>query len=170
MAEPTPAEGMYETRDLHAEGVWPLGPKPRYGGTVFDLEGRILLRRPTGDYGGYVWTFPKGRPDVDEHPTRTALRETLEETGYRPVIIGHLPGRFSAGLAATSNYFYVMEDDGTVVDDAAREANGETSALAWATEDEAERLITTTPNTDGRRRDLEVLHAAFALRRAGRMP
>jgi len=161
MAEPTPAEGMYETRDLHVEGVWPLGPKPRYGGTVFDLEGRILLRRPTGDYGGYVWTFPKGRPDVDEHPTRTALRETLEETGYRPVIIGHLPGRFSAGLAATSNYFYVMEDRNGQVERAAMVRNGETADLRWATESEAEELIATTTNPNGRRRDLAILRAAY---------
>jgi 8-oxo-dGTP diphosphatase len=137
---------------------------------VFDLAGRILLREPSNHYGGYHWTFPKGRPDPGEHPLDTALRETLEETGHRPVVVGHLPGRYAATATATSNYFYVMEDDGTPVDDAARVADGETSALAWATEDEAERLIGTTANPDGRRRDLEVLHAAFALRNTGPVP
>ena len=170
MTAPDRDPAGYARRDLFAEGEWPPGRKARFGGVVFDPAGRILLREPSNHYGGYHWTYPKGRPDPGEHPLDTALRETLEETGHRPVVVGHLPGRYMAGATATSNYFYVMEDDGTVVDDAAREANGETSALAWATEDEAERLITTTPNADGRRRDLEVLHAAFALRRAGRTP
>lgn len=158
----------YRARDLHAEGEWPPGHKPRYGGVVFDPGGRILLREPSGHYGGYHWTFPKGRPDAGERPLDTAVRETLEETGHRPVAVGHLPGRFAAGDGATSNYFYLMEDDGTEVDAGAMAANGETSALTWATEAEAERLIGTTANAAGRRRDLEVLHAAFILRRAGR--
>ena len=37
--------------------------KPRaYGGVVIDADRRILLRRPRGDFDGYVWTFPKGVP------------------------------------------------------------------------------------------------------------
>ncbi len=50
-----------------------------YGGVVFDTEGRVLLREPSGHYGGYVWTFPKGGPEGSEMPEETALRETLEE-------------------------------------------------------------------------------------------
>jgi 8-oxo-dGTP diphosphatase len=155
----------YRARDLHAEGEWPPGRKARYGGIVFDPAGRVLLREPSNHYGGYHWTFPKGRPDAGEHPLDTALRETLEETGHRAVVVGHLPGRFAAGPTATSNYFYLMEDDDTDVDTAAMARNGETSALAWATEEEAEGLIATTPNVEGRRRDLEILHAAFTARR-----
>ncbi len=158
----------YRSRDLHAEGEWPPGHKVRYGGVVFDPAGRVLLREPSGHYGGYHWTFPKGRPDEGEHPFDTAVRETLEETGHRPVVVGHLPGRFAAGAGATSNYFYLMEDDGGAVDAGAMAANGETSSLVWATEDEAVRLIAGTSNAAGRRRDLEVLQAAVAVHRVGR--
>jgi hypothetical protein len=77
------------------------------------------------------------------------------------VIIGHLPGRFSAGLAATSNYFYVMEDRNGQVERAAMVRNGETADLRWATESEAEELIATTTNPNGRRRDLAILRAAY---------
>ncbi len=36
----------YRQRDLHGDGTWPAGPKPRYGGVVFNPAGRILLREP----------------------------------------------------------------------------------------------------------------------------
>lgn len=152
----------YRQRDLHAEGEWPLTDKPRYGGAVFDLQGRILLRQPTDHYGGYHWTFPKGRPDPSEHPTACALRETLEETGHRPVITGHLPGVFRAGPTATSNYFYLMEDLAGLVDPVAMAANGETADLRWATSSQARALIALSSNDRGRHRDLEVLEAALA--------
>jgi 8-oxo-dGTP diphosphatase len=162
---PSDPTAGYDRRDLHAEGAWPPADRRRYGGVVFDVGGRVLLREPSGHYGGYHWTFPKGRPDAGEHPARTALRETLEETGHRPVIAGHLPGVFTAGPTATSNYFYVMEDRTGLVDRAAMDANGETSGLRWATEAEAESLIAETAGVGGRRRDLAILHAAFAERR-----
>lgn len=156
------ATGGYLRRDLFAEGVWPVGPKPRFGGAVFDVGARILLREPSNHYGGYHWTFPKGRPDDGEHPTRTALRETTEETGHRPRIVGHLPGVFFAGPRATSNYFYLMADHDGLVDPEAMERNGETRALQWATLPEAEGLIGATSTAGGRRRDLGILHAAFS--------
>jgi 8-oxo-dGTP pyrophosphatase MutT (NUDIX family) len=152
----------YRSRDLHAEGEWPRADKVRYGGVVFDRDGRVLLRQPSNHYGGYHWTFPKGRPDVGEHPTTTALRETLEETGHRPVITGHLRGVFRAGPSATSNYFYLMEDRGGLVEPAAMAANGETSDLRWATSHQARELIADTSTLEGRRRDLDILEAALA--------
>jgi 8-oxo-dGTP pyrophosphatase MutT (NUDIX family) len=45
---------------------------------------RVLLRRPRGDFDGYVWTFPKGRPEPGETPELAALREVKEETGAIP--------------------------------------------------------------------------------------
>jgi 8-oxo-dGTP diphosphatase len=57
------------------------------------------LRRPKGDFDGYVWTFPKGRPDAGETPEQAALREVKEETGYSAKVIGKLPGSFRGELA-----------------------------------------------------------------------
>jgi 8-oxo-dGTP diphosphatase len=62
-------------------------------------KGRVLLRRPKGDFDGYVWTFPKGRPDAGETPEQAALREVKEETGYSAKVIGKLPGSFRGELA-----------------------------------------------------------------------
>jgi predicted NUDIX family NTP pyrophosphohydrolase len=48
----------------------------------------VLLAHPGGplfarkDEG--VWTIPKGELDVDEVPLACAIREFVEETGYRP--------------------------------------------------------------------------------------
>ena len=37
--------------------------------------------------GKKIWTFPKGHIEAGETPRQAALREVLEETGYRAVII-----------------------------------------------------------------------------------
>ena len=56
-----------------------------YGGVVINDQGEILLREPRNHFDGYVWTFPKGRPEKEqrpgETPEETAFREVLEETG-----------------------------------------------------------------------------------------
>jgi hypothetical protein len=54
-----------------------VGPREKphaYGGVLIDTNGRVLLRRPKSDFDGYVWTFPKGRPDAGETPEQAALR------------------------------------------------------------------------------------------------
>jgi 8-oxo-dGTP pyrophosphatase MutT (NUDIX family) len=158
----------YRHRDLHAEcdrdpnGEWPPGPKKkrRYGGVTFDREGQVLLREPKNHYDGFHWTFSKGRADPDEDPVDTALRETLEETGYRPSIVGHIPGAFRGGVTGSYNYFYIMVND-SLFDEAEMKKNGETSAVCWGSEEEARGLITLSTNQGGRQRDLATLAAAF---------
>ena len=59
----------------------PVGKPRAYGGVVIDPQGRLLLREVAGHFGGYVWSVAKGRPDGDESPRETALREVREETG-----------------------------------------------------------------------------------------
>ena len=76
------------------KGERPASPKPRYGAVIFDRFDRVLLREPMGHFDDYHWTFSKGASLNGEHPVDTALRETLEETGHRPVIVGHIRGGF----------------------------------------------------------------------------
>ena len=112
---------------------------------------RLLLRKPTGHFGGYFWTFPKGRIDPGESPEEAALRETLEETGYRARIIALLPRRFTGSTTVTR--FFVASPEGEPGDfDPA-----ETAELRWATLDEADRLLSQTTLQTGRLRDLSVL-------------
>jgi len=159
-AGPRDRTGEYRARDLHAEGVWESGEKLRYGMVVFDAAGNVLLREPADHYDGYVWTFSKGKSDGGEHAVETALRETVEETGHRPTIVGHLDEGFRGGNTASVNCFYVGFDTTGEVDRKAMDANGETWSTAWVTVDEARTLIARSTNQKGRARDLRTLEAA----------
>jgi 8-oxo-dGTP pyrophosphatase MutT (NUDIX family) len=132
--------------------------KPAYGGVVFDKAGRVLLREPTGHFDGYVWTFPKGRPDHGETPEDAALRETREETGEQAEIVDRIPGLFPGGV--TDTVYFLMRPTGEPA-----APPSETAAVQWATPEEANALIRQTTNQTGRNRDLAVLRAALELNR-----
>ena len=83
----------YLERDLGVEGIWPASAKARYGGVIFNSRGEILLREPTNHYDGYVWTFPKGAPEIGDARGADCARESSRRPGVRPWIVGHLaPG------------------------------------------------------------------------------
>lgn len=128
------------------------GLKAAYGGVLVDEQKRVLLREPKGHYDGYVWTFPKGRPDKGESPDEAAVREVKEETGYSARIVSKLPGTFSGGT--TVNEYFLMKPDGIP-----GKFDEETASVVWATLDEAEKLISKTTNSIGRKRDRAVLDA-----------
>ncbi len=127
-----------------------------YGGVLVNSKGKVLLRKPTGNYDGYAWTFPKGRLDSKtEHPAKVALREVREETGHQGDIIGHVPGTFKGGTSQAN--FYLMRSGSFDH----RAMDKETSSVRWATHEEAARLIGQTMNLVGRVRDLKILEAAY---------
>ncbi|MSR55915.1 MAG: NUDIX domain-containing protein [Gemmataceae bacterium] len=130
--------------------------KVAYGGLVIDADGRVLLREPKNHFGGYVWTFPKGRPDPDETPEEAAVREVEEETGYAARILQAIPGSFEG--ATTQTRFFLMAAGPQV-----REPDWETQEIRWATFAEARELIALTTYVQGRERDLAVLAAAEKL-------
>jgi 8-oxo-dGTP diphosphatase len=132
--------------------------KKAYGGVVINDQGLVLLREPSNHYDDYVWTFAKGRPDPKESPEETALREVREETGVKARIVGLIPGWFRGGT--TENQYFLM----VPVEDTKTFEN-ETQSVRWATEMEAEGLISQTTNPEGRERDLKVLKAAFTQRK-----
>jgi 8-oxo-dGTP pyrophosphatase MutT (NUDIX family) len=124
-----------------------------YGGVVLDGKKRVLLRRPRGDFDGYVWTFPKGRPEPGETPELAALREVKEETGYSAKVIEELSGSFEGGTSVA--IYFLMEPIG-----GPSSFDGEeTSEIKWATLDEATTLVGMTTNKIGKDRDLSVLGA-----------
>jgi len=127
-----------------------------YGGVLFDDAGRVLLRKPTNEFDGYVWTFAKGRLDGNSTPEETALREVREETGYTATILGAVPGEYPGGSSVT--FYYIMSPDGAPQPfDSA-----ETEEIRWSEYEEAVELIGQTRNVVGRQRDLAVLQAAYA--------
>jgi 8-oxo-dGTP pyrophosphatase MutT (NUDIX family) len=132
-----------------------------YGGVLIDDRGRVLLREPRRHFGGYVWTYAKGRAGEGETPERAARREVEEETGYRGELIACIPGVFQAEPTATRNVFFLMRPSG--------EAHAfdpkETQSICWASFAEARELIGQTGYEQGRNRDLAVLEAAERLAR-----
>jgi 8-oxo-dGTP pyrophosphatase MutT (NUDIX family) len=131
-----------------------LGVKYSFGGVVV-RDGKVLLREPKNHFDGYVWTFPKGRPDPGETAEQAALREVREETGVVAHIERLIPGEFKGGTGTT--IFYRM----SVVQDTGAFEPCETSGVLWATPEEARKLIMMTTNLKGRERDLAVLAAAM---------
>ncbi|MEQ1779818.1 MAG: NUDIX hydrolase [Hyphomonadaceae bacterium] len=126
-----------------------------YGGVLINDRGQVQLREPANHFGGYVWTFAKGRPDHGETPEQTALREVLEETGQAARIIALIPGVFAG--TTTSTVFFLMEPVGE-----AGPFSGETAAVRWVDDDAARQLMAMTTTQTGRKRDLQVLEAALA--------
>ena len=123
-----------------------------FGGILVDSSRRILLREPANHYGGYVWTFPKGRADPGETPEQAALREVQEETGYAAEITGLVPGIFKGDTSTTA--FYLMRPVGK------QEPHGpETATTAWVSLAEAKKLVAMTKSKTGRDRDMAVLTA-----------
>ncbi|MBV5322791.1 MAG: NUDIX domain-containing protein [Ilumatobacteraceae bacterium] len=132
--------------------------KVAYGGVLIGTDGRLLLREVANHYDGYVWTFPKGRPDPGEAPRQTALREVDEETGVDARILMPIPGEFAGGTTI-NRYFLMTVDERAVKLDFVCD---ETASLRWAWPQEARELIAYTSNKLGRKRDLAVLEAALA--------
>lgn len=128
-----------------------------YGGVVIRRDGKILLREPKDHFDGYLWTFPKGKPNAGESPEAAALREVMEETGVLTTIVRRIPGEFKGGTGSTVFFLMSPEAEGGKFDD-------ETQAVAWVDAAEAKERIRQTRNRLGRDRDLKVLDAALALR------
>lgn len=66
------------------------------GGVVLRRQ-EVLLIRVSDVKGRAIWSFPKGRLDAGETPAEAALREVLEETGWRC--------RIEADLSTTEYWF-----------------------------------------------------------------
>lgn len=122
------------------------------GTVIIDSEGRVLLRRPTGGYGGYAWTFAKGRVAAGEALEATAARESREETGWT-CEVGDMIGDFLGSTSVTRFFIAApIEFVGKFCD--------ETEATQWCTREEAEKCIAKS-HPLVRARDLAVLKAAF---------
>ena len=56
------------------------------GGVILD-NNKVLLVQVKSMKGRKIWTFPKGHIEQGETPRQAALREVLEETGYKAAIV-----------------------------------------------------------------------------------
>lgn len=126
-----------------------------YGGIVFNNEGQVLMRCPSGFWGGYVWTFAKGSYDSsDLSPEVTAIREVREETGYECRIIKEIPGEFESDTCITK--YFLMKPTGRIYP-----YDKETQEVKWFSIEEAFNMIRLTKSEKGRNRDRDSLLSAL---------
>lgn len=126
-----------------------------YGGIVFNEKGQVLMRSPTGFWGGYVWTFAKGGAcDNDRSPEETAMREVLEETGYECEIVAEIPDEFESDTCITK--YFLMKPTGKI-----SSHDKETQQVRWVSIEEAFEMIRLTKTVKGRLRDTNALKSAI---------
>jgi 8-oxo-dGTP diphosphatase len=126
-----------------------------YGGIVFNNAGEVLMRSPSGFWGGYVWTFAKGgRDPEDQSPEYTALREVKEETGYVCKVIAPIPGVFESDTCVTK--YFLLRPTGII-----HNFDHETQEVRWVSKAEAFELISLTMTEKGRIRDTNALKSAI---------
>ena len=153
----------------------PLPPPPKAqsaGGVLIRKDGKVLLRAPSGAFGGTYWSHAKGRIDKGEDPQVAALREILEETGWHAEVIAKIPGVFQ-GTTTENTYFVArplkLSDEPAVLKEKPGPRPGfrwpdwESVATQWVTPEEAREMLNASPNATARKRDLAVLDAAYAL-------
>jgi len=138
----------------------------RVGIIVIDKKtGKMLLRRPTNDFGGYRWTYAKGGIDEGESVVDAALREVSEETGIpgdQIDLVDALPGGFG-GFAGSQNHFLIGVTDsglGDGVHFTLPETASETEDMVFVSLG-ADSLdhINLTPTDTGRERDIAIHNA-----------
>ena len=130
-------------------------------GAVVSEGGRILVMRRAGAHGAETWGLPGGHQEFGESPERTAVRETLEETGLvvRPTV---RLGFTDDPMPEIGRHYVTLFIACTHVDGEPelREPDKAT-ALAWLTPDELRERRTELFDPLGRCLDAGFLDAAF---------
>jgi 8-oxo-dGTP pyrophosphatase MutT (NUDIX family) len=88
----------------------PPGATTSSGLIMQEKDGRVWIVKPTNAYGGYEYTFPKGRVEKGMHPQANAIKETFEESGLKGKIIKHA-GDYG-GTTGTTRYYMAEREGG----------------------------------------------------------
>jgi len=122
-------------------------PEPAAATVVRDPErGILLLRRHRFTVDSEAWEVPAGRTEPGESPEHAAIRETAEETGWRPGPLRSL-GSFHPMPGAVDQTFHIFVADG-----AARVGEpdeDEAERVEWLPVDEVRTLLRDGSITDG---------------------
>lgn len=91
---PLDLKTLYDYND--AQGI-PEPPAPpttdhyKAGVVIAEPDGRVWILNPKGNFGGYTFTWPKGKVEAGKEPFQhAAIREAFEETGLSVRITKHL--------------------------------------------------------------------------------
>jgi 2'-5' RNA ligase len=137
-------------------------PKSRVGVILLDRKtGKQVIRKPSGNFGGYNWTYSKGGIDQGESVVDAALREAQEETGITSgdmKILDALPKGYE-GTGGSKNYFLIAAVDLPYgVSPFKTDSETDEIKLVSLGQETTEHLMQTT-SPEGQKRDLEI-HAA----------
>lgn len=117
-------------------------------GTIIVRDGRVLLmyrhRFITDTWG---WEIPAGRVDDGETPAEAAIRESAEETGWRPGSVEEVCS-FNPANGILDQVFHIfLSRDATQIGPPTDP--NESSRLEWIGIDEVRRLVITGEVPDG---------------------
>jgi 8-oxo-(d)GTP phosphatase len=128
------ADGNHDDSPIRAAGTVLWRPGAR-GVEV------ALVHRPRYD----DWSFPKGKLIPGEHPVTAAVRETVEETGYRAVLGRRLGSqRYLVNGRRKQVRYWAARADGVSV----FEPNAEVDEVHWLPLGEARNRLTHDRDTD----------------------
>jgi 8-oxo-dGTP pyrophosphatase MutT (NUDIX family) len=113
------------------------------GVVVPSTDGRVYVRKVAGGYGGYKWSFAKGRIEPGLTLEQNALKELREEMGLEARIVAVL-GDYGGDTGTTR--FFIGEATGGDTKD----IGPETDEVRLVAYDEASQLL-------NRQRDRDVL-------------
>jgi 8-oxo-dGTP pyrophosphatase MutT (NUDIX family) len=122
-------------------------PRPASATVVRDPAGSVLLlRRHRFVVDSWGWEVPAGRAEPGESPEEAAIRETVEETGWRPGPLRSL-GAYHPIPGAVDQTFHLFVADGA---EQVGEPDGdEAERVEWVSVDEVRTLLRDGSISDG---------------------
>jgi len=136
-------------------------PHPAVGVIVHDAaEGILLLRRHRFITDSWGWEIPAGRVDPGETLEQAAARESVEETGWRPLGLEYLGFSHPTNGLMEQRFEFFLARHAEQVGEYDRT---ETESIAWFAPDDVRTLIEQGEVPDGL--SLTALGMAFSLGR-----
>jgi 8-oxo-dGTP pyrophosphatase MutT (NUDIX family) len=136
-------------------------PHPAVGTIVTDgARGILLLRRHRFVTDTWGWEIPAGRVDPGETLEQAAERESIEETGWRPLGLEHLGFSHPTNGLMEQRFEYFVSSSADRVGAFDRT---ETESVAWFDPEDVRTLMAQGEIPDGL--SLTALGLGFALRR-----
>jgi 8-oxo-dGTP pyrophosphatase MutT (NUDIX family) len=122
-------------------------PRQASGTIVHDEAGVLLIWRHRFITDTWGWEIPAGRIEAGETPEQAAVRETLEETGWRPGSLTRL-GAYAPSNGTTDQVFHIFTSAGANhVGDPTDP--GESETIEWVAVDDVRRMIADGEIYDG---------------------
>ena len=81
---------------------------------IKEPDGRIWIQKPTNEFGGIKYSFPKGQMEENLTFQSNAIKETWEETGIKARITGYCGDK--VGRYSFNRFYYAVRETGDPTD------------------------------------------------------